>query len=92
MRADKLKKQFEDRLKRRGKKAKDGFDSERYDSVGGIAYKPATLSWGYPDRVVIAESDAGKITVSDLQKIAREKGIPYSGKNKAELIEVLSNE
>lgn len=76
MRAEKLKQEFIKRQSRKGKKV----------------VKPATLSWGYPDRVVIAESDAGKITVSDLQKIAREKGVPYSGKTKAELIEVLSNE
>ena len=78
MRADKLKQEFIKRQSRKGVVEKE--------------VKPATLSWGYPDRVVIAETDAGKITVSDLQKIAREKGVPYSGKNKAELIEVLSDE
>ena len=78
MRAEKLKQEFIKRQARKGVVKKE--------------VEPVTLTWGYPDRVVIAESDAGKITVNDLQQIAREKGVPYSGKTKAELIEVLCDE
>lgn len=78
MRADKLKKEFLQRQARRG--------------VVQKVVKPDTISWGYPDRVVIADTDAGKVTVSDLREIAKEKGVAYSGLRKDELIEALKDE
>lgn len=87
MRADKLKQEFIERLKRKGTsyQATVEYDPRRYDSAGGYEIN-------YPPDFVWAETDAEKVTVADLQEMCKFRGIPYSGKTKAELIEVLSDE
>ncbi len=77
MRADKLKAEFEKRQARNKALIKQ--------------VNTGTISWGYPDRVVLTETDAGKITLKELQSVARDKGVKYSGLSKSELIKVLAD-
>ena len=77
MNADKLKAEFEKRQARA--------------QVLNKQVEPETLDFVYPTRILIAETDAGKITLKDLQSVARDKGIKYTGLKKVDLIKVLSD-
>ncbi len=73
MRATRDRKEFETRLKRKG--------------------KPAVEPAVEPVRVVLADTDSGTLTVSDLREMAKSEGIPgYSTLCKAELMRALFDE